>query len=86
MKNEKSKFRVVRMSKCQSFGSQKGSNNREIRPFFREKKTATIPTYVNVPTHEKIGRKVVNVTQVYGLKTFFPEKKRYKNWFTDFYD
>ena len=76
MKNEKSKFRVVRMSKCQSFGSQKGSNNREIRPFFREKKTATIPTYVNVPTHEKIGRKVVNVTQVYGLKTFFPEKKK----------
>ena len=50
MKNEKSKFRVVRMSKCQSFGSQKGSNNREIRPFFREKKTATT-TYVRKRTN-----------------------------------
>ena len=88
MKNEKSKFREsIRTSKCQSFGSQKGSNNREIRLFFVKKRTATIPTYaLKVLTHEKIGRKVVNVTQVYGLKTFFPEKKRYKNWFTDFYD
>ena len=78
MKNEKSKFREsIRTSKCQSFGSQKGSNNREIRLFFVKKRTATTTTYVlKVLTREKIGRKVVNVTQVYGLKTFFLEKKK----------
>ena len=76
----------VRTSKCQSFGSQKGSNNREIRLFSWKKNCYYLPTYVNVLTREKIERKVVNVTQKYGLKTFFPEKKRYKNRFTDFYD
>ena len=91
MKNEKSKFREsIRTSKCQSFGSQKGSNNREIRLFFVKKRTATIPTYaLKVLTHEKIGRKVVNVTHDTSIriKNIFPwKKKRYKNWFTDFYD
>ena len=74
MKNEKSKFREsIRTSKCQSFGSQKGSNNREIRLFFVKKRTATTTTYVlKVLTREKIGRKVVNVTQV-RIKYIFPK-------------
>ena len=88
MKNEKSKFRVlVRMSKCQSFGSQKGSNNREIRPFFREKKLL-LYTYIRKRTNPwKNWAKSCKCHTSIRIKNIFPrKKKRYKNWFTDFYD